>query len=131
MTDAKYLGIWMDHSSAHMMEFSNDTMETKIIESGFTHEDKTSTLDRSEHVMHNKEQHQQKDFYKQLAEVIRNYKEVILFGPTDAKLELANFLKADHRFEGVKIETKSADKMNEHEQHKLVKEYFTKRISNQ
>lgn len=131
MTNAKYLGIWMDHSSAHLSEFSKDAMETKIMASDFSHEDKTSTLDRSEHVMHNKEQHQQKNFYKQLGEVIRNYKEVIIFGPTDAKSELSNYLQADHRFENVKIETQSADKMTEHQQHELVREHFTKRITQQ
>jgi hypothetical protein len=129
MTNAKFLGIWMDHSTAHLIEFSNDAMQTKTITSDFTHEDKESTLERSEHVMHNKENHQRADFYKKLGEVIRDYQEVLLFGPTDAKSELANLLLGDHRFVKVKIETQSADKMTEHEEHTRVKEYFTKRIS--
>ena len=129
MTNAKYLGIWMDHSNAHLIEFSKEEMETKIIESGFTHEDKESTLNKSEHVMHNKEQHQHTEYYKKLGEVIKNYEEVILFGPTDAKSELANLLQGDHRFAKVKIETQPADKMTEHQQHALVKAHFTKRIS--
>jgi hypothetical protein len=129
MTNAKYLGIWMDHSNAHLIEFSKEEMQTTIIESGFTHEDKESTLNKSEHVMHNKEQHQHSDYYKKLGEVIKNYEEVILFGPTDAKSELANLLLCDHRFSKVKIETQPADKMTENQQHALVKAYFTKRIS--
>jgi hypothetical protein len=129
MTNAKFLGIWMDHSSAHLIEFSKESMETKIIVTEFTHENKESTLERSEHVMHNKENHMRADYYKKLGEVIRDYQEVLLFGPTDAKSELANLLLADHRFAKVKIETQSADKMTEHEQHSRVKEYFTKRIS--
>ena len=76
--------------------------------------------------MHNKEQHQQSDYYKQLGEIIKNYTEVILFGPTDAKVELFNILKADHHFAKIKIEFQQADKMTENQQHAFVKEYFSK-----
>ncbi|CAN5893506.1 hypothetical protein BH11BAC7_BH11BAC7_11070 [soil metagenome] len=129
MSNAKYLGIWMDHSTAHLIEFSKESMESTTINSDFTHGDKEETLNRSEHVMHNKENHQHAEYYKKLGEVIKDYQEVLLFGPTDAKSELANILLTDHRFAKVKVEVKSADKMKEHEQHTFVKDYFTKRIS--
>src|ERR1700676_2721824 len=106
MTTTKNLGIWMDHSSAHLTEFTSDPVESKIIESKFTHQQKVNSLDKSENLMHNKEQHQQAEYYKKLGEVIRDYEEVILFGPTDAKVELFNILKADHRFAKIKIEIK-------------------------
>jgi len=40
MTTGKKSGIWIDHSSAHLTEFAADPMETKIIDSGFTHQDR-------------------------------------------------------------------------------------------
>ena len=123
---AKKIGIWMDHSTANVIEFKPDVMETKIILSKFTHEAKEHSLSKSENLMHNKEQHLQADYYKELGEVIKNQEEVLLFGPTDAKVELLNMLRADHRFEKIKIETKSTDKMTEHQQHAFVKEYFSK-----
>lgn len=126
MATPKKLGIWMDHAHAHLMEFSTESIATNIIESKFTHESKEETLGRSEHVMHNKEQHQQSEFYRGLGEKIRHYDEVILFGPTDAKTELLNVLKAYQRFAKIKIETKQADKMTENQQHAFVKEYFSK-----
>jgi len=116
----------MDHSSAHLMEFTKDPIETKIIGSKFTHEERVNTLEKSEHVMHNKEQHQQSEYYKKLGDAIRNYDDVILFGPTDAKMELFNVLRADHRFEKTKIEVRQADKMSEPQQHAYVREYFSK-----
>jgi hypothetical protein len=58
MTTAKNLGIWMDHSSAHVMEFTTDPIETNIIFSKFTHEEKEHSLGKGENLMHNKEQHQ-------------------------------------------------------------------------
>ena len=127
MTTAKNLGIWMDHSSAHLMEFTTDPIQTKIIESKFTHLAKEQSLKKSEHIMHNKEQHQQSEYYKQLGEIIKNYEEVILFGPTEAKVELFNTLKADHHFKKIKIEVKQADKMTENQQHAFVREHFSKK----
>src|SRR5450432_2535460 len=103
MTTAKNLGIWMDHSSAHLMEFTTDPIETKTIASKFTHEEKEESLGKSEHLMHNKERHEQSAYYKKLGETIKNYEEVILFGPTNAKNELLNILRTDHLFEKIKI----------------------------
>ena len=74
--------------------------------------------------MHTKEQHQQSSYYKKLRDAIKNYQEVVLFGPTDAKNELLNLLKADHLFENIKIEVKHYDKMTENQMHAFVREYF-------
>ncbi len=126
MTTTKNLGIWMDHASAHLMEFTKEAGESKTIESDFTHQAKEESQHKSENVMHNKEQHQQSEYYKKLGDTIRNYDEVLLFGPTNAKAELLNILRADHRFEKIKIEVKHSDKMTENQQHAFVKEYFSK-----
>jgi stalled ribosome rescue protein Dom34 len=126
---AKNLGIFMDHSTAHIIEFSADVMESKTLELAFTHQEKLDTLVRSEHIMHNKEQHQQAAYYKKLGEIIRNYDEVILFGPTEAKVELLNTLKADHLFANIKIEIAQTDKMTENQQHAFVKAHFSPALS--
>jgi len=126
MTTASKLGIWIDHSRAHLTEFPSDPLRTTTIESDFTHEDREHTLSRSENVMHNKEQHQTSEYYKKLGEAILNYEEVILFGPTDAKAELHNILKADNRFAKIHIGIKQTDKMSEYQQHAFVREYFAK-----
>jgi hypothetical protein len=128
MKAEKKLGIWMDHASAHLLEFTNEGVEEKTVTSKFTHAVKEETLSKSENVMHNKEQHQQAAYYKELGETIKNYNHVILFGPTDAKSELLNILRGDHRFEKIKIETQQADKMNATQQHTFVQDYFTKHI---
>jgi hypothetical protein len=127
MTTAKNLGIWMDHSNAHIMEFTTDPIETRTIESKFTHDAKEQSLGKSENLMHNKEQHQQSAYYKQLGEIIKKYEEVILFGPTNAKVELLNTLRADHLFEKIKIDVKQADKMTENQQHAFVREHFSRK----
>lgn len=126
MKTAKNLGIWMDHSSAHVMEFKTDPIETRTIASKFTYEEKERSLRKSESQMHIKERHEQADYYKILGEIIKNYEEVILFGPTDAKVELFNILRADHLFTNIKIELQQADKMTENQQHAFVREHFSR-----
>ncbi len=124
MKKTKNLGIWMDHSSAILMSLTNDTIVTNSIVSEFTHQDKVDGLNKSENLMHNKEQHQQSGYYKKIAQAIREYQEVVLFGPTDAKNQLFNLLKDDHLFENIHIEVKDTDKMTETQMHDFVRGYF-------
>ncbi len=126
MKKEKKLGIWMDHASAHVMEFTQDGIEEKQITSEFTPEEKKLNLDRGEKTIHNREQREQSEYYKKIGEVIINYDEVLVFGPTDAKTELLNTLREDHHFEKIKIAIEPADKMTENQQHAFVKNYFSK-----
>lgn len=116
----------MDHSSAHLMEFTNDRIESNVIESKFTRREKEQSLAKGEKLMHNKEQHQQSEYYSQLGDVIQNFDEVVLFGPTDAKVELLNVLKADARFEKTRIKIKQTDKMTENQKFAFIKEHFSR-----
>jgi len=125
MTKTKNLGIWMDHASAHVMEIT-DPMVTNIVVCESTHEEKEKTLQKGESIMHNKNQQQQAEYYKRLGGVIKDYDEVLLFGPTDAKVELLNILKADASFSKIKIEIRQTDKMTENQEHAFVREYFSK-----
>ena len=120
MGTTKNLGIWMDHSIAHLMEFTSKHFEIKTIESKFTNQD----LAKSETLMHNKQQ--LSDYYKKIGEAIKNYKRVILFGPTNAKVELFDLLSEDERFLKIKFEIKNTDKMSENQQHQFVKKYFSR-----
>ena len=126
MTTAKKLGIFMDHESAHLMEFTCNPIETKTLLSKFTYEVKEASLKKGEYIMHNREQHQQSEYYKELGEIIKKYGEVILFGPTEAKVELFNVLHANQDFSKIRIMIKDADKMTENQQHAFVKDYFSK-----
>jgi len=124
MEAKKRLGIWMDHATAHLIELSTERRGSNTINSKFTYEERATALDKSEHLMHNKEQAEQLSYYRKLGEAIRNYSSVLLFGPTTAKIELLNLLRADHHFQGVKIETRNADKMTNNQQQAFVKDYF-------
>jgi stalled ribosome rescue protein Dom34 len=132
MKTIKKLGISMDHANAHLIEFSDEAKTTKTITLDFDTQDRNETLQRSESEMHNKEQQRQKSYYKKLADVIKDYQELVLFGPTHAKTELFNFLRQDplfdsiKHFNSIKIEVINTDKMTDNQQHEFVREYFKK-----
>lgn len=126
MTKIKYLGIWMDNSTANLIEFGQEPTEIRTIESKFTQTEREQSLSKGENRMHNKEQQFQAEYYKKLSEIIKNYEEVILFGPTNAKVELLHILQENHHFDMIKIEVQNADKMTDNQQVAFVKEYFSK-----
>ena len=126
MKPTKKLGIWMDHSIAYLMEFTTNPFEIKTIESKFTYEKKMEALVKSESLMHHKEQQQLSSYYKKLGEVIKDYNRVLLFGPTNAKVELFDILSEDERFVNIKIEIKETDKMSANQKDAFVKSYFSK-----
>jgi hypothetical protein len=120
----KKVGIWMDHSIAHVIEFTDQWNESRTIESNFTHQDKVGSLVKSESLFHNKEQQLQNEFYKKLEAVILNYNDVLLFGATNAKTELFNRTQKDHRFGNIKIEVKEADEMSKYQKISFISDYF-------
>lgn len=124
MTATKGLGVYMDHYSARLIEYSPEGKEVRTITSSFTHKVKKSSIYKSEQLMHNKEQHSQRKYYNRIGDAIRNYDHVLLFGPTTAKTELFNLLKSDSNFSNIYISLKESDKINENQQHIFVRDYF-------
>ena len=126
MKSTKQLGIWMDHSTAHLMELANDTIVSNTVGSQPELQEEQQIVYKDESHELNKEQGQLTAYYRKLSDVILDYDEVILFGPTEAKNELFNLLKENHLFEKIKIAIKPADKMSESERNTFVKDYFQK-----
>ncbi len=123
METQKNLGIWMDNHTAHLIDL-NAKKNSHSIESKFTNEVKGSTLQKNENLMHNKEQHMTDSFYKEIADKILKYDNVLLFGPTNAKKELHNFLNKDLHFKDINIDIESADKMTDNEKEAFVENHF-------
>jgi hypothetical protein len=126
----KKIGVYLNYQTAHIIEFANQPLETKTIESDFTHEDKLETLNKGEKTMHHKEQHEQAAYFKKISDAIRDYDEVVLFGPTKAKDELHNVLKADNHFAKIDFNVQKTDDMSEKEQEHFVNNFFSKKSNN-
>ncbi len=117
----------MDHENARFI--SNNQLIAVNIESKFNHLEKIKSLaNHGENLMHNKEQHLQLDYYNEIADVIKNFDSVVLFGPTEAKNELFNILQSNHLFDKISIEIRNTDKMTNNQQHAFVLEYFKNKI---
>lgn len=123
MRTKKILGIWMDHSIAHLTELYGDTYVTTVIESKPVIQLDVSDYKDDSHML-NKEQGHLSTYYRKLSDACLAYEEVILFGPTEAKNELANEMKENHLFEKIKIVVKPADKLTEKEQHDFLKQFI-------
>jgi stalled ribosome rescue protein Dom34 len=123
METTKNFGIWMDHSKANFIDL-NPKKGNHSIDSKFTFSVKEEALNRSEDLMHNKKQQMHKLYYKKIGDEILKYDHVLLFGPTNAKTELHNFLNENSHFKDIKIDVEPADKLSENEKIAFVKKHF-------
>jgi len=115
----------MDHTIAHMIVSNNNSTVSNTIES-LSLQGEKQNFGKDESLKHNTEQDQLSDYFKRLSAVIKDYPEVILFGPTNAKTELFNLLKEDNQFNNIKIEIETTDYLTENQMHAFVKEHFEK-----
>lgn len=120
----KQLGIYLDHASATLIDVASLNKNSETITSGFTHFEKEKMLLKTESGMHNKEQQELGTFFKKIASKILSYNTVLLFGPTDAKAELFNYLRSEHKYDEIKIEQRSTDKIDSEAKKAFVKHYF-------
>lgn len=118
----------MDYSKAHLMQLLPGDIHTQIIESNFTHEEKASSIEKSEKHMHNKEEGEHLKYFKKIQKEIEKYDDVLLFGPTDAKEELNKLLHEDHINTRVRIEIKTTDKMTENQLYAFVRKHFNENL---
>jgi len=124
MNTTKQLGIWMDHSVAHLIKLTNGSIETNTIESQPEIQADQQIVYKDESHSLNKEKGQLTAYFRKLGDLILENDEVVLFGPTEAKNELLNVLKENHLFDKIKIEVEPSDKMTDIQMTDFVKEHF-------
>ena len=125
MTQRSQLGVWMDHTTAHIIEINNNAITSNSIYS-LSLQGEKQNFGKDESLKHNIEQDQLSDFFKRVSAVIQDYSEVVIFGPTHAKTELYNILKKDSHFNNIQIDIETTDKLTENQMHAFVKEHFKK-----
>ncbi|OYY05534.1 MAG: hypothetical protein B7Y76_00970 [Sphingobacteriia bacterium 35-40-5] len=81
--------------------------------------------------MHHKENQMQEQFYKQLGIEMQEYDEVLLFGPTEAKVELFNLLREMKACSHIHFSLRQAERMTANQQQAFVKDFFGKPIMHQ
>lgn len=133
---SKKIGLWLDHSQAHFIDISKGpaivetTYSDKRQYEHFKGEESTGTklsntrATNNEHHVHNIKQEVLHDYYKVLADRLKSYDDLYLFGPTSAKDELHNLLKADKHFADKTIHVEPSDKLTENQMVAQVKHFF-------
>lgn len=120
------LGIWMDHDHAYLIEFVPESLQTRTIPSAFKHESKENHVTHGEdHDLARHNRHKS-EYYKGLGDIIRNYQEVLLFGPTNAKTEFLNTLAGNQQFSRINIQIEQSDKMTKNQMQAFVRNHFLK-----
>jgi len=121
----KKLGIYIDYTNAYFMELIDKNIVSRNIEfeSIDTNKDKTP-IKKSDSADTSTVYHLQTAYYLEICEIIRNYNQVVLFGPADVKNNLYSQLEFDHDFDHIKIQNVNTDKMTQNQIHNFVKEYY-------
>ena len=132
----KRIGIWLDHAKATLSDLSKGAVVVETVfsdkesEVRFKGETGDGTLlgnnrsTNNEHHEHNRSVEIMDVYYRILADRIRHYDDILLFGPTGAKDELYNRLNADKHFAFKNIRVEMADKLTENQMIAQVKEYY-------
>ncbi len=119
------MGVWMDHAAAHLMDFDGDVVDQPTVASAFTRQVMEASLQKGERLMHNREKRNELAYFKQIMAVLKEYHKILLFGPTDAKMQLANLLKQDMHFNNKTVTVRDAGKLTEHQEHAYVRDFFS------
>jgi hypothetical protein len=118
------LGIFMDHASAFLMKLEGKRITTKIINAKFDHYEKEKMLSKSEKLMHQKEHELMSKYYAEIENEIIKYRQIILFGPTEAKYELETILKKNKKFSNLKLQISNCKYLTKTERESLVLAHF-------
>lgn len=114
----------MDHSGAQLLEFSSEEKETIAIPMLQNRHERDGDKQDNESKLLHKEKNHLADYYKRIIAVIRNFDEIMLFGPTNVKSEFHNYLRKDPFFDKMAITIKTTDKISEEQKHQFVTDFF-------
>jgi stalled ribosome rescue protein Dom34 len=82
--------VWLDHAEAHVMHVSPDDVEKSIVYPTHPHQQlhvKSGALGSGRHA-------EDKDYYHAIVEALKGAKEILIVGPTSAKLQLVKHIHA-------------------------------------
>ena len=132
----KLLGIWMDDSNAHLIEPMEDETKIETIHSLYKSRERIAgqkptgmrvgknRASNNEYSKHMRKEEYQAHYYNTIGDRIRNYNEILLFGPTRAKNKLFNLLTEDKRFKNVTFHVEVENNMTKNQMKSYVKKYY-------
>ena len=132
----KKIGVWLDHVKAHFVDLNKGPA---IVETIFSAKDTNLRIPgesgdgtrlgdnrstNNEYHKHNRLQEQIDEYYRILTNRLESYDDIYLFGPTTAKDELNNILKANKHFAAKTINIEPSEQLTENQLVAKVKHFF-------
>lgn len=107
-----YAGVWMDNHNAMVISRpESSTGEDYAIQNKV--KSKEYRGGKGEHGSNNADQANSQHFYKDVANLLLPFDEILIFGPGQAQEEFHNFLKGDMHFNNKKIIIDTAERMSD------------------
>lgn len=133
------IALWMNYQKA---DFITHEPLNEHIQTIFSEHDKLPREDgqgadgtrwdnsRSNNEYHKnlKEAEQLKRYYTTLEKVVSEYDEILLFGPTKAKVEFKNHLAENKAFAKKEIFVENADNMTDNQKLAFVRDFFAEKV---
>lgn len=123
MENANYIGIYLNHFTAQIIDYSEMARVVTVIRLDFNTDDEDKVL-RGENHLFDKRNELHNEFYSELSHALLQCDQLIIFGPTTAKNELFNRLSNDNRFTNLEITIKNTDELTSEEQLEFINNCF-------
>jgi hypothetical protein len=131
----KYAGVWVDHKKAFIVTISGGNVSVKKLDSdvephfrlsgGYRTANPSGASTVSERKPEERHKHQLKYYYQKIIQNIKEAKEIMIFGPGEAKGELGKAVKEEKELAGRIRDIEPADKMTENQIIARVREFFS------
>ena len=128
------IGIWLDQSEAHVVRFEGGEMKFETLPSDIEHYNLTGgarskvpygPMDKtSESKKLYRHDLQEKNYFKNLSELVADAEEIYLFGPAQTKERFNNYLSDLSIFKGEVGKVEAASKMTKNQMVAQVREFF-------
>jgi stalled ribosome rescue protein Dom34 len=124
MIKIKQLAVFMDDANALFMELYNHMIVSRNIVFKSKENEEYIQYNYSMPLFGSDKDHRQLAYYNEISSIIRNYQQVVLFGPTETKNEVYEHLKADKHFDKIKIDIVYTKEMTDFQIHEFVLDYY-------
>lgn len=134
----KKIGIWLDKEKAHLITLQNEDVRFNTIYSEMdffnpkggsrskTRWGPQDVVQDSKYL--EREKHQLKQYFKELAKAMGDAEAIAIFGPADTNAKFYKELNENYKTLALKVKTvEKADSMTENQVKALVREFFNKK----
>ena len=141
MEHYKQVGVWIDHSKAHLIGFkSGQARLLETVDSPFESVKRIEGEGRdmarfspnpehysnNEYKKHHIAQHEINEYLRMMEEKLVNFEDILLFGPGTMKERMKNRLREKKAFDGKWLSVEPSDKLTENQLLAYVRNFYTK-----